>query len=593
MSGMSGRAHTSVAGLEAQWRAAAGAGDNALLAMLREGYAQFSTPSAQRDAYGRERWDAEFIRLGDISPKLAKELWRALPYSRYKQMQEAACSPEDRCVPRAYQVKDNSFVFGDLSKISLRGILINPDLVPEKLLIDLGLADFSRAAGIKDGRLIEKCRPETILGLKLALERASSLETNNHRVLLLNPAAQLGEYPEGTRKISEDVAGMLLITRTSDRQDDQRSLMLQFLSDPHSAIRAELHINSGYDSERKTINSDLAEIRFMQSRLDREWGRLDSDGKMRLKREVEQSLIVVIEKLEWAENNHKEAAERLLNLAKSIEDKTGKLNPTVALTRITAAVSQFEQRRKETLSIQKHIDADKFSLLDDMDFSWALLKRYRREIERAAELVGWSPITQDEGIAPRGRAENTQQILGQITLNPEHLLPFRYAPYITFAKALGVNYRSLEQALRAGDRSEAQMSLVRMQIVVKLHAAYEVFEQTKTKAMEAENASGDAAQAKLKELCGLFDKLKEYFDGRQILPKVEVEPQFSGIFEFHRDELGKLVRGLKASMAQGANVDPYEALKNVNLYIRDTFRIGHLIKAFIPSEVPTPKFPNA
>lgn len=578
-----GHARTSVALLEQEWRRCAG--DTAYLALLREEYGQFSTPSAQRDSYPKEKWDAEFIRLGDLSPKLAEEHWRAVPYCLFKQMNEAFCSPQDRCIPRNHQI-------GDLSKISLRGILINPDLVPEKLLKDLGLADFSKTAGVPNGRLIERCRPEVILGLKLALENAQSLERNNHRVLILNQSPDLKDYPEGTRTISEDAAGKLLITRTRDQQQGHRFLKVEFHPDPHSAMRSELHISASYNEERKDINLSLAEVRFIQQRLDKEWRGADFQGKEKLRKDAEAVLLSIIEKLEGAKNDHKVSAERLLALAKSIEDKLGKLNPTVALTRITAAIDRFEKRRKETHSIEKHTDADCLTLLDDMDYNWALLKRFRGSIERAAEIVGSSKISEQEGIEPHKRSENAQKILDQITLNPDFLLPFRMAPYVTFAKALNVNYSSLAQALKSGDREEAEKSLVRMQIIVKMHAAYEVFELSKTKALEVKQKGTEAdAFSKLSELKDLFSKLKGFFDKRQILADVEVEPHFSELFESHRRELAKIEAGLNAAIAQGSMADAKGALDNVDNFIRDNFHIEEVVRAFIPRTIPTPKFP--
>ncbi len=514
-------------------------------------------PVAQQEAYGLKEWNAKYIKLGDLKdPDFADALWRASPKSRSKQMQEAICDPKDRCVPRDYQSVKGGISFNvDADPPSLRAILIHPDLVSEKLLEDLGLADFSALKGQPEEKLKLRCSPDVINGLKLALENAQSLETGNHRILILKPNALTGQYGESTKVLPMELAGKLLITREVEvTVEGYRRLTLQFLPDPHSAMRSRLHIKSGYAGERKEINTIRADVRFMQHRLDKEWAGMDPAQKDGLKAEVADTLTQCIALLETARDRYKTQANKFLSLAAPLQDKNLKDNPTVALTRITAALDRLDKRLKEIHGKGGKVESDYVSLIDEMDLSAALLRKYRRSVVEAAQAMQVGPI--------------------QVPPHPSVLEPSRLSPYRTIVNALEIQHSMLTEALSADQVAEAQKGLVRMYFVLKLHAAYEVFEEVKTKALQVQLGLRRGSTEELSDLKKLLDKYADFFETRQILPDVDIEPEFQAVFDFYCQKL----RTVKESFDQTeAAQDPEDVINNLVQFIRDNFNVNETL----------------
>ncbi|MDP6561618.1 MAG: hypothetical protein QF793_01705 [Candidatus Peribacteraceae bacterium] len=488
-----------------------------------------ASTQSQREAYGIKQWHDDFVRVKDISEgdDLTVREWSQLRNSKFKRFQRAFSHPHQFVLPRS-------------SPISLQGCLVSADKIPEKLAEDLNLVAFDDCDRPAK-RLEKKAQPKSIDRLKQIFEQAVPLQQGHYRL-------------QAIRDDDVELDGTILYTRTDENGDLPNGLTVQHFTSAYAAYRKTLHEGGSYNEEIPNLALLRERIITLNRKVDREW---KSDTPQTQKDDLRERANVLLTEytvvLTHCTAQYKELACTLLDEASSFEDKSGKVNPSAALSKMVAAVSRLEDRRREVIGKGGYNNQDQTVLRDAIEGQESILRDARSGLRDKAKIL-------DSKLQLFGEAELTEPqvdaqvagVLSTLGVHRDDLARVTLKPLSVYSCKLSEKLSALGTALIQRDKAAALDAAVSMHVIGKFQGVRSCFERIK------EHMADDRAipLARVREF---VTQMKSHVDNHQILPDHTVAG-YSDVFTSVCDRL----HGIEERLTQLS--DATEATPSSKLY---------------------------
>ncbi|TSC57749.1 MAG: hypothetical protein Greene041619_994 [Candidatus Peregrinibacteria bacterium Greene0416_19] len=507
----------------------------------------------QREAYGRQRWEREFVRLGTIDrdqhlrsegESLRWYLWNRMQSCRFKRFQELFCLPANFIVPRFTTDERGNVDFDgkpQVQSLSLKPCLVNPDLIPEKLLMDLGLCDFEEENGNTVRRLEQK--RDVIPRLKQLWEAAVPLQKGHHRLLAIRePSAEVRARYPGIEGPPSSSLGTILYMREDESGRNgaakpawkpreprpPRSFQAQHFSSVYAAHRKTFHESRVYEREIDQLTDMKEHLASMNGTLDAEWRTTTTAShKASLRARAQELLQRCRDLLSACENRYKVQACDLLAAVSNLTDSSGRENISVTMSKMVGAINRLMQRFEEMFPKGGYNQQDQMVLQRQIREHETVLKMFRR------------------GVTERGDDPSSP-------LRPEELDRIRLAPFLVYAGRLREKCETYNDALGNGNRDMVIDTLIQMHVIGKFQAVRTCFEHVKQFTL-------DPAHIPVQRIRDFVRTLRELFSARQIFPDRVVEA-YQAPFDRLERSLQILDDGLSRCAEQDRDISRRSAL---------------------------------
>lgn len=491
----------------------------------------------QREAYGRERWDREFVRLRDVArdphvtldgEALRWHVWSRVPNCRFKRFQELFSDPADFIVPPfAFDARGNvSFGSIYMSDLSLRPCLVHADRIPEKLLEDLGLCDFTKENGDPLARLKKK-RAATAR-LKFLFEAAAPMQRRHERLLVVRePSDDLRRAYSGIEGPPATALGTIVYVREQEngqepkRRDPRkpgprppRALVAQHFASVYAAHRKTLHESGIYEAEVQDLTGVTQDLTTMNRTLDQEWKATDRRATVR---EQAQTVLRGSRRpLEHAQDAHKAQAHDLLADAESLSDARGKENVTATMSKMVAAKNRLGCRLDEMCAKGGFNQQDRFTLERHIGEHEAAMERFRAAVLRGGpRLFDDSPLFRSDALAPDQIDAEACALRVRMGIYTHALDKLFLEPFRTHAEKLREKCNALDGALRDRSRDRAADTIVQMHVIGKFQAVRTCFERVRAYVTASRAIPVQEVRAFVQQLLALFAP-RQLFEERTI-----------------------------------------------------------------------------
>jgi hypothetical protein len=504
----------------------------ALLDQRTKRIGEMQTKSDQIHAFGEDRWHNELTRLSDIDdPELQTFLWRKTP-KLWRSFQEAFSNPPDIIVPKMELGKGSPYYAHFVDRLSVRMCLADPDRVPDKLLLMLGLMEESHDDEDEFERLERKYA--ALSSLKMMWESTGMLDSKYVRVMTVQKANDKAwkHYP-AAQDVSDEAVGTVLITREheensngkrngKDRPFLPRRLVVNPYESVYAARRSTGHITRQYeDDETTTLVRLESDIRTLNRRFNDDW-RTDtpSADKDVLVREALEVIARSEELLAQCRQHHKRRVyEMLMGLKASLDRK----HVGGAMSKMVAAVNAVDARTEDMGVKSKHNTGARDVLNNVIKKNEHGLRTHRLSVSSNVRVIGTDIDAYTEELTGKARDRHIRMVMRPLRV-PEILSntpPVR--PHHTYIYALRQQEEELEAALHAGDKERAKLAGVRMHVFGKLQAANICLEKLK-------EILSDPKQASMTKIRTYVATLDQILQERGVFP--DMEPlHFAAIYE--------------------------------------------------------------
>ncbi len=406
----------------------------------------------------------------DIRMGSSPQEFRKAPRTDLKAFQEVLCAPTERM---AFE-RDEKFT-------TARNIVIDPEMITDTLLANLGLDEFIPKKGTKMEDKIAR-RAGAIPAIKEMLESLEPFTLPHERELARLKYFRL--FRVGGGKNGGKVMGTQVI-------GEQKVL---FLTDLHGASRRIDHINDGYGQEIAT----LAEIRDMvcdvDVRISRDWQQNKNPQKIA---EIKTALLGLVDKLKFVTNEHKKKMRAQIEAAVNMESvytlpakrkmvggvskvvqparTVVALNPGKTRARINTSPMHIGRRIEEIAAIRSYLAKDQTRIQTHIS---AQTKPFEEFYATVRELHEQFKIYRlDRPMAPGERAKaisNLESLQRRCGFATTPVMMFE--PYQTFAAELIAHIEKTVEALRKDEtpeaREEAAEEFTKIYLVTKIQRFY-------------------------------------------------------------------------------------------------------------------------
>lgn len=483
--------------------------------------------SAQRQAYGEERFNAGFVRLIEIAPPpgsnlkatdIRTALWKALPNSKFKRFQEAFCDPHNYVVPK-YEISREGRVSYPrstaLKELSVQPCLVSPDRITDELAISLGLlTEATLAVRSPIRRLREKATLEVIGKLKAIWDEARPLSERDFRILVIDSADQNRGTILYTR---EDVSGRVERCAPPGGPARVNPATTQHFTNSFGAYRKTLHAKNSYDTESETLSNLLVSVRSLLRRLGVDWRReTPPETKARIATEVIDTIEQSIQALSRCHEFNKVRAEKLLTTVRDLRDSRGRVNPAVVASRVAHALHALERRIGEAVDKIGYNERDRV-LLRGSNLKEAQTLSLNRValLRESGRVLRQSVLFSARKLSPDQLAREVDRCVSKVLPTVAELKSVRTRPLLSFANAILEGETELRRALTDRSPIDTRKALVKLYICTKLCATQVVLERIK------ENLASREA-IPVGSISRLVRELNEVLEAR-IFPKLRVE----------------------------------------------------------------------
>ncbi len=334
----------------------------------------------QLEQYGIEKWKKDFVRIVathdssyeenckvdlDMAQNERNKYWCKLLSNmpaELKRFQEIFVEPQEFIIRR-----NNSQFF---QKEDILACYVSPSLIPDKLMQDLKLCDFSDCKNNPLMRLERKADPKTIEALKLIFINLSQIDSKNHRLYKLekinsnDPELQsiLAQYNKecvGKFLVIASLGGTNLLFNIDSIAKSgvpfvKRKVL--FFQDLEAISRASSHIEKTYESELEKLAKISQKINLVRIKLF-SW-RKDTPKSIKgmiIKETLEMCDEITSELAEVINSNKIKATKLLTELSEAQRKRN---NPWGYAAKLTATISRLEDRFIETsyINSKKKID---------------------------------------------------------------------------------------------------------------------------------------------------------------------------------------------------------------------------------------------
>lgn len=498
----------------------------------------------QRESYGLERWDRDFIRLQDVrvlegsrlsGDQIRNIIWRMVPNSTFKRFQELFCDPQNFIVPRFTVDQRGRLAFvrePDWGNLSVHGCLVSVDRIPDEFAEKTKLLQFTpkeRRSPLL--RYMRKSDIHVIDSLKLLWDSSRPVRSAPYsedgppgtgkdlRVLAIRrPEATLANQYPNAAPFPIGLHGSVLYTREdfSDRVTRKNPILgpqkvaplrIQHFPTIYDAHRKTLHARRSYEQEQPALTAIRSDIQALLVELNRDWRRGAPDEvKEALRARVKSTLGEGIKLLEPAVDRRKRNAHDLLALVEDVRDSRGRTNPSVAACRMSYALRDLQERLAETYDKSGFNERDRGILSAALTAEARILSRVRKTLAERTEAV----------FGPESRRCPPASAINSLVPDRDSLSSIQYRPFSTFAGLLRVGVAELEKGLRAGQRTKSEEAVVKMYVVTKFFAAKVIVESMKDRIAGSDTVPVEDLRKHLSDLAKVLTLT--------ILPNVTIRP---------------------------------------------------------------------
>lgn len=549
---------------------------------------ELAASGKQREAYGTQKWDQNFIRLRDLEPapdsaktalQLRQVVWDALPNSRFKRFQELFSHPHQVIVPRSMFSDSDHIIKPDthtLNTCSLQGCLISADLIDDNFASQIGLVTFSNTELRRPAeRLRRKADVSVLQNLKKLFEQSTPLDEKkrDHRVLLINnPEHSLHGsffYTRQTGSAADHI-------HSENGQIAMRRLSIQFFPGAYEVFRKTQHTQSGYRLETGALSEMQNDLQQLVKIIDRDWrAEASPESKDILRTRAIEIIARHHSTLENCPNEYKQAATVLLASSAELRDSLGRTNPAASMAKLNKAARTILKRMEEIRPKGRFNTQDSMLISGHIAANEAVFKRFRSAVEANAQVLDPKHISRlavfsEKPLSALQLQSNLNGLLVRLGVHPDDFKDIQMQPFLPFAKAIQQQLLALRQAVADRNPEEAQRALVKSYLNWKLYAVHITFEHTKEKIAHATTLS-------LQEIRDFVGAVHTMFQARPVLPDVVVST-FEKPFMQMTATLLQIKQRLSAYSEQGVTLTEQARIyKDFKKYL-DTFDLVETLR---------------
>lgn len=475
---------------------------------------------AQLNYYSRAigAWDHDWIRIAQIPvdrqinlkpEQLRNRVLAMISNTKLDRFNRCVVPSHRWAVPRC-EIKPNGRVWFDrvaptrreLDRLSIAGALPSPDLISDKLAIDIGMIRIDHGNIPNTAvRLMLKSSPQALAYFKKVYDCADPLNQGENRVLVIKRSNQNIErlYP-GVPNLPEWLVGSILYSHgdASGHQmngapaSDEGRLVMQFFQTAYSAHRRTLHVQARYEREVEQIAAFAAELKQFTIDLRIQWRAGVAEQVKEQLRNRSEELWERGERLfSRCENRFKVRVGELLQNARQLKDRTGRDNPMAAVSQFIAAVDGLEKRFSEMYGKDSYNAKDRAMLTRLIADHEQIFKSLRRNLQLGRDnlskrhtLFGSEPLTE------KAKHSHVQQIMGALGLHREFFeQQVVVRPFTTVATQVCRASSQMREALVNRDLDSARAAYTKLDLVMRCYIACVTVERIRRMAAESQRVA--------------------------------------------------------------------------------------------------------
>lgn len=466
------------------------------------------------------------------------------------------------------------------SKCSLKGVLVSPDLISNRLVQQLGLIEWPDKITPRDA-IAMKNTPRVIDGLKLIFEASARFNPRISRLSSPSPTLKL-RYPEAPT-ISPALEGTFIYWRGDDstqpRPYSQQKATREnppvmhretpgFFDSVYTLLRATMHKDIAYTREITYVGALEQTAQDLVTRINQDWRRETSkETREVMRKEIERFSEEATPALSNMKHLAKQEAGELLDGVQNILRKNP-VNPDTVVsnigalaTKIVAMRRRFFERGDDIPAKSKWNTVDKQELEQYIAAQEKVFKDLYRSLNDAPQIISQHARLFDKStsLSATERDKYSAELLKALNLRHERLASISARPLITFAKTMRPVMTDLERAIATGNKSATEEAVVKLVILAKLALANACIERLKRFTSYC-NVPFDSFESITKDLS-------------EILAKREVYPTRS--VKEYQDVYSKLTRGFKGMAKR------FKELQSTVLSEQDRLEKYKQIKGFL------------
>lgn len=482
--------------------------------------------------------------------------FKKAPRTDLKAFQEILSAPTERMV-----------IGRDERLVTARHIVIDPELITDTLLKNLGLDEYIPEKGTKQAEKVSY-RALAIPAIKEMLESLEAFTLSHEQERSKMRYFRLFRVSGGKN------GGMVLGTQMINGQK------LLFLTDLHGAHRRIDHIHDGYAQEIATLKEIQDTVRDVDGKISREWQQTKDPERIK---EVKAQLLGLVDKLQFVTNAHKQKMRDQIEAAVSLETvytlpekrKMGlaggkgkvirpaktivALNPGATRARINTSHLHVGKRIEEIASIQSYLAKDQTRIQAYIEDQTRPFVEFNKTVQALHDQFKIYQLDRPMSAQDRERAiSNLSSLKRKCAFATTPIMLFE--PYQTFAEVLVEHIDQTIEALRKNEepsaREEAASEFTKIYLITKIQRFY-----TELQSVYAEFLSG-GQMPNFDKLGKELAKMDLVLSRKSIAPKVETSeynPVFGELYHLV-NSLSKRVRAANAALKEGSDeetVRPY------------------------------------
>jgi hypothetical protein len=481
--------------------------------------AENATTQAQRQRYGVGKWHEDFLFVEreliwpENSPgiNLAKDVMKWIRGTLYGRIACSFCEKHSLSVPRVLiewanqKMSKEEFAFNrdTIDRYSLAGLLLSPDLLPNRLVQVAGLVRWEE--GVIPWQAIErKNNPDVIDGSKKAFESLVRTEPKNSRIMRFAPDSSECDPNPKSKLLHPALDGTFLYFRVDDatqprhgkgataRQTQEEQWFYRetpgYFTSVYALYRATLNKNAKYEQEVAAISALAQTAQDINLRIAQDWKR---DTPVELRQQMREELGQLIERaspvLAGVKHVAKQEAAKLLE---SIQQALAEAphNPDVVvrkmqplLWQLVAMRNRLAERGQDIPAKSRWNEVDQRNLQEYITKQEQAFKDLYDSLKKAPEIIkqhskffdGQTELSKDDS------AREAELILKALNIRDGRLAVVTARPLLTFAKAMAAVMTELEGSVRNRERTGTEEAIVKLVILSKLEQANACIERLK------------------------------------------------------------------------------------------------------------------
>ena len=365
----------------------------------------------QLERYGISNWKDRFRRLDAEDPEGYQETYQVDADMAEEMRNKLIKWKLDKITPALKEFQECFSENGEFiiqlpgvrfEKSDIFGTFVSPRCIPDKLLTDLHLCDFSDCKGDPIKRLKLKASPEVIDSLKLIFCTLANYDGTFNREYILPEVHSVNPILE--KKLAEYnkyCLGQILVFSDSNSQEahlisgkkgsgiEFNRTKISIYKDADSRIRAGRHLQDSYSGEFKTLTSQISRLNEMVSFLGYWKRETPQEQKDEIRKEFLLTLQKIEKELERATNSFKINA--MNDLDRIISNLSSNKMASIAV--MGKAIRTFKERYDESISIKgvKNLDLDSITYKVNMAklFFETFEKRFSDYLEVQDDASSW------------------------------------------------------------------------------------------------------------------------------------------------------------------------------------------------------------